>query len=465
MEAPELGDVLSRLARKYDRPGPRYTSYPTAVDFHAGFGEADYRDHLRRANASGGTWSLYVHVPFCRARCHFCACSVIATRKSDRVVEPYLAHLERELELVADELPDRRAVAQLHLGGGTPTYLQPEELERLMAGVSRHFELTPDAEVSLEVDPRVTTRAHLETAAELGFNRISLGVQDLDAKVQDVIGRHQPHEMTASVIEMARELDFASVNVDLVYGLPAQTLEGLERSLDSVVSMRPDRLAIYGYAHVPWVAGNQKVIDESLLLDPEIRLEMLQRTRKRLLGADYRMVGMDHYALPTDTLSIADAEGRLRRNFMGYGVRAGDDMLGFGVTAIGDVAGAYVQNTPKLNRYYEAIDEGRLPVARGLALDADDELRRRVISDLMCRHEVVRAEIESAFDLDAFDETFAAELGALTPLMGDGLLVDEGDRLRVTPTGRALVRNVAMAFDARLRRRQGKRLKVFSRTV
>jgi oxygen-independent coproporphyrinogen-3 oxidase len=458
---------ITKLVRKYDRRGPRYTSYPTAVDFDESFAAADYEAALQRADAmSDEPWSIYFHIPFCHARCTFCACSVIVSPDPSRVSVPYVEHLEREMEMVAKRIENRRRVAQLHWGGGTPTYLDPPLIQRLSQQIHRHFELLPDAEIAIEVDPRVTNLEHLEMLARCGFNRVSAGVQDFDEEVQEHIGRGQSFAATQKLCEGARRLGFEQVNFDLVYGLPGQTRRGLSTTMDLVENLRPDRIALYGYAHLPRVRGNQRAIDAALLPDAQQRLELWLHARARLQGAGYLMIGMDHYALPEDPLAQAASTGRLHRNFMGYTVMPASDILGFGVTSIGEVRGAYVQTTKKLSRYYRALEAGELPVERGLRRSADDEIRRRVIMDLMCCRPVRRSEVEAEFGLESFDERFAEDLAALGPMLEDGLVTDDGDEIVVTEPGRVFVRNIAMCFDARLREREqrGER-SVFSRAI
>jgi oxygen-independent coproporphyrinogen-3 oxidase len=458
---------ITKLARKYDRRGPRYTSYPTAVDFHDGFAAADFVAALERADAAPDEpWSIYFHIPFCHERCTFCACSVIVSPDPSRVSLPYVEHLEHEMALVAEHIASRRKVAQLHWGGGTPTYLEPALILRLWQQIRRHFELVPDAEIAVEVDPRVTSLEHLEVLAKCGFNRISAGVQDFDESVQHHIGRVQSLAATQDLTDRARALGFEQVNFDLLYGLPGQTPRSLSRTMDLVEKLLPDRIALYGYAHLPSVRGNQRAIDSALLPGAEGRLELWSHARDRLRGAGYLMIGMDHYALPGDPLARAASAGRLYRNFMGYTVMPAPDVLGFGVTSIGDVRGAYVQNTKKLSRYYRAVAAGELPVERGLRRSADDEIRRRIIMDLMCCRPVRRAEVEAEFGLESFDRRFAQDLDALGPMVADGLVKDDGEEIVVTEPGRVFVRNIAMCFDVRLREREkrGER-SVFSRAI
>lgn len=462
-------DHLRALARSCVRPGPRYTSYPTAAEF--GPLSADtYRDRLARAReAVDEAWSAYLHIPFCASRCAFCACSVIATPQRDRVEVPYVDHLLREIELVGRQLGQRRRLAQLHLGGGTPTYLSAAQLTRLLTGLTREFIRERSAEWSIELDARATQAEHIELIGEFGFSRVSLGVQDFDPQVQLHIGRVQERERIVEVLGRCRAAGVTSVNLDLVYGLPGQSLASLGRTLDAVLELAPNRLALYGYAHLPWMPGrgNQRSIDERLLPGPSERLELFLAARERLLAAGYHSIGMDHFARPDDELSRAAEAGTLLRNFMGYTVRAGSDLLGFGVTAIGEVAGAIVQNQAKLSRWSAALDAGRLPTARGVVRDADDELRAAVIADLMCQHRVDKRTIEARFGLASFDAAFEPELRELQAAVFDGLLIDDGPALALTETGQLFVRNIAMAFDARLRakRRLSQQAPAFSATV
>ena len=440
---------MRELVAKYRTSAPRYTSYPTALQLRE-MTEREYRAQLCDASRrADDPWSLYVHVPFCERRCTFCACAVVATPARSRVSTPYTNSVLAEAELVSSQLGGRRGLAQLHLGGGTPTYLEPETLRALARGVLSRFEAREDMEFSIEVDPRVTTDAHLDVLAELGVNRVSAGVQDLDPTVQSLIGRVQPRAMTQELVEGCRARGLGEINIDLVYGLPGQTTQTLLRTVESVIELAPDRLALYGYAHVPWMRGNQKTIDATRLPDSDARLEMFLAARDAFEDAGYVAIGLDHFAKPGDSLARADRDGTLHRNFMGYTVQAGADLLGLGVTSIGDVNGTLVQNELKLSRYGQAVRAGRLPVRRGFVRSSGDRLRERVISDLMCRHRVVKAEIEQAFGID-FDVDFRDELDELEPLQDDGLVQLSHDRVSVTPRGRPFVRNAAMVFDAYL---------------
>jgi oxygen-independent coproporphyrinogen-3 oxidase len=456
--------VTADLLRRYDRPGPRYTSYPTAVEFSDAFGAADYRERLAAAARRPDLpLSLYTHIPFCQSRCSFCACTVLITR-NPRVSEMYMGYLLREIDMVAPLLGDRRRVKQFHWGGGTPTYLDVDQIRRLFAKFAGHFTFEPDAEVALEVDPRVTTGEQMALLRDLGFNRVSMGVQDFDGAVQDAIHREQPFEMTRDLVLASRRLGFHSVNVDLVYGLPRQTEEGFLRTIDQVIGIRPDRLAVYSFAMVPWMKRNQRLIRPDELPLPEVKLRLYGHARERLLAAGYRAIGMDHFALPGDELSVA-AKGRvLHRNFMGYTTRPAPDMVAFGMSSIGEVAGAFVQNHKSLTRYYALLDAGELPVERGYALDADDERRRAVILSLMCNFHVDVEAWERRFGL-RFAGEYAREIAELVegPAAHGFVKVLPG-ALEVTELGSLFVRNLAMVFDRHLRERAADR-PAFSRTV
>ena len=455
--------ITAELLAKYDRPGPRYTSYPTAVEFSDAFGEADYRRHLERASAApDAPLSLYIHLPFCEERCTFCGCSVIITRKRE-VAAGYLEYLYREIAMLAGALGGRRRLAQYHWGGGTPTYLAPDQITALQAEVLRHFTIDPGAEVAIEVDPRVTTAEQLDTLRAAGFNRLSMGIQDFTPEVQVAVNRVQPESETRHLYERARAVGFSSINFDLIYGLPLQTTPSFSRTLDAVLNMRPDRVAVYSFAHVPWVRGNQKRIHPEELPSPAQKIELFAEARSRFLEAGYEQIGMDHFAVPDDELAKAASAGTLHRNFMGYTTKPAADMVGLGVSAIGDVQGAFAQNVKKLSTYYSAIDAGRFPIERGFVLDPDDALRRHVITNLMCNLRVGRRDVEQRFGV-AFDEYFERELGELRegPVV-HGFVEIDPESVRVTPRGRLFVRNVCMVFDRYLRTKTT--TPIFSRTV
>ena len=457
-------DVTLDLLRRYDRPGPRYTSYPTAVEFHDGFGADAYADRLAEAaREPRAPLSLYLHVPFCESRCAFCGCSVIVTKKR-HVAAQYLDHLCREIRLVAAALRGRRHVVQYHWGGGTPTYLSPAQMQHLHGEVARHFDVDAGGELALEVDPRVTSCEQLDMLRALGFNRLSLGVQDFDPEVQQAVNRIQGIDRTYALVEHARALGFGSINVDLIYGLPRQTPASFARTIDEVIALRPDRVAAYSFAHVPWIRAHQKLLRVEELPSADRKLQLFVDARARFLAAGYAPIGMDHFALPGDDLAVAAAAGRLHRNFMGYTTRPAPDMIGLGVSAIGDVAGAFAQNTKKLSTYYAALAADRFPVERGYALDADDGLRRHVIAELMCNLGVELAAVGRRFSIEPA-KYFATELAELADgPIAHGFLRAEDGWLRVTPAGRLFVRNVCMIFDRHLREKRAA-TPVFSRTI
>jgi len=455
--------VPASLIRRYDRPGPRYTSYPTAAEFHDRVDASTYASHLRlAATAEQEPLSLYLHLPFCAERCLYCGCNVVITRKRP-VAERYLEVLETEIRRVADRLGGRRKIRQCHWGGGTPTFFTPQELGRLDRAVRAVFEFEEDAEKAIEIDPRVTTLEHLETLRELGFNRLSLGVQDFTPEVQELVHRVQPYEQTRDLMATARRLGFASINVDLIYGLPLQTPETFGDTLDLVRRLRPERVAVYSYAHVPWLKVQQRQIPEETLPSPEVKLELMSAAVDAFQEAGYRAIGMDHFALPEDELGKAVEEGTLWRNFMGYTVRHAPDMIACGMSAIGDVAGAFVQNESKLIRYQRAVEDGGLATSRGFVLSPEDHLRRHVITALMCTFRLCRADVERRFGID-FAATFGQELEMLRPFADDGLVRLTDDGIEVVGPGRLLVRNVGMVFDSYLRQPAAAEQR-FSRTV
>ena len=457
--------ITADLLSRYDRPGPRYTSYPTAIEFHEGLTTADYLDCLAAADAlADAPLSMYMHLPFCEARCLFCGCHTIITARKE-VAAPYLGLLGREIELLAERLPNRRRFAQLHLGGGTPTYYTPSQLEGLLRGLLRHFTPLPGAELAFEADPRVTTSAHLDSLADLGFNRVSFGVQDLNRDVQEAINRIQSREQTAHLVDHARSRGYRGINVDLIYGLPLQTPASFETTVDSVIALGPDRAAVYSFAFVPWVKGSQKKIEEDQLPAADMKVQLFAIARERFLAAGYEPIGMDHFALPDDELALARHEGRLRRNFQGYAVIPGDDVVGLGVSAIGDVRGSYVQNEKKLSTYEQSISEGRLPAVRGVRRSPDDEVRRTVIHELMCNFRVDIAAVERRYGID-FASYFAADLALLEPHEREGMVRLSPAVIEATPTGELFVRNLAMCFDRYQREKHALDPKpTFSRTV
>ena len=464
-ERPVDRGVTAELLARYDLPGPRYTSYPTAVDFDESITPDAYEGLLTAANRlPAEPLSVYVHLPFCEERCLFCGCHVIATMQRERTL-PYLDWLRGEISLVAERLADRRGIAQLHLGGGTPTYHPPEELGSLLEYFFSHFRAVEGAELAIEVDPRVTTVEHLEVLAGHGFNRLSVGVQDFTAQVQKTIGREQSLEETVLLLENARRLGFRGINVDLIYGLPHQEPTSFERTVEQIIEIGVDRAAVYSFAYVPWIRGHQTQIPKEALPDRDLKFELYGIARERFLSAGYEPIGMDHFAAPDDELTRARRERRLRRNFQGYAVIPAPDVVGLGISAIGDVRGAYVQNVKKLSEYRDLIKAGRLPVARGIARNADDEVRRHVIHELMCNFGVDISAVQERYKID-FHDYFAADLEELRAHEGDGMVRLDNGRIEATAVGELFVRNLALCFDRYWRERHKDNSgKVFSRTV
>ncbi|HYG42958.1 MAG TPA: oxygen-independent coproporphyrinogen III oxidase [Bordetella sp.] len=445
------------ILAKLDKNGPRYTSYPTADRYDTCFGPAQYRAALNcraqdSARHGARPLSLYVHIPFCESLCYYCACNKVITRHHERAAR-YLDALQREMALHARLIGTGEPVSQLHFGGGTPTFLSDEELENLMAGLRSHFRLLPHAEVSIEVDPRTVSRERLAHLARLGFNRLSLGVQDFDPAVQRAVHRIQSYESVRDLVHSARGLGFASVNMDLIYGLPLQTPASFARTLDQVCGLRPDRIALYGYAHLPERFKPQRRIVPAELPDGETRVALLGSAIARFLQAGYDYIGMDHFALHDDALARARREGRLHRNFQGYSTEPDCDLVALGVSAIGRVGTTYSQNAKTLDDYYARIEQGEFAVERGLAMSPDDLLRRDVIMAIMCQGRLEFGTIEQMHGID-FDGYFSAELAALQDLAGMGLVRCEPGALQVTELGWYFVRAVAMVFDRHLRERR-----------
>ena len=442
------------LLRRHDTSGPRYTSYPTADRFVEAFDEGAYRSWLSRRGIGGmaRALSLYIHIPFCSNICFYCGCNKIITRDHGRSAK-YLRHLAREAALVDEALGGDRRLSQLHLGGGTPTFLSPEELHQLMAMVRSHFRLDEQGEYSIEIDPRSAAPGTLMLLRALGFNRMSLGVQDFDPEVQKAVNRAQGEELTRAAMEEGRAAGFRSINMDLIYGLPRQNVIEFNRTLEKVVALAPDRIALYSYAHLPQVFKPQRRIREEDLPAPESKLHMLSLAIRRFEEAGYTYIGMDHFARPDDELAVAQRQGRLHRNFQGYSTHADCDLVSLGITAIGSLGACYVQNVRNLDDYYDLLDQGRLPVLRGLELTAEDVLRRSLIQSLMCHGAVSIESLELAHLID-FRQHFSEEIDDLRPMISDGLVELDRDWLTVTARGRLLIRSVAMVFDQYLRTRQ-----------
>lgn len=439
--------ISEALLKRYDVPGPRYTSYPTADRFVEAFSEVDYVQALeqRRAGSMALPLSLYVHIPFCESVCYYCACNKVITKHHEKAAE-YLRYLSREVDLQVQHFGRGHSVSQLHLGGGTPTFLSDTEIEDLMSMIHRNFSLVPGGEYSVEVDPRTVTPDRLKTLFRLGFNRLSFGVQDFDPSVQKAVHRVQPAAQVFSLMEAAREIGFESLNVDLIYGLPLQTPESFARTLAQINQLRPDRIALYAYAHLPSRFKPQRRIIAAELPSPADKLAMLSASLDAFSDGGYVYVGMDHFALPEDALAIAKRQGRLHRNFQGYSTQPDCDLIALGVSAIGRIGATYSQNAKTLDEYYDALDQGRLPIIRGLAVSRDDLLRRSVIMALMCQGQIQYESIELGHLID-FKSYFSRELEALSLLAEQGLVTIDETGIQVTPTGWYLVRAIAMTFD------------------
>jgi len=452
MTPPDLSAASHRVPRelleRYATNVPRYTSYPTAPSWRDAPTQQELAELLSRP--SSRPLSLYVHLPFCGKLCFYCGCNMMITR-DHALVERYLRALEMEAEQVAALGRSAQPVTQLHWGGGTPTHLDCEQLTRVHQALAKRFSIAKDAERSIEVHPPVTTEPQLETLAELGFNRVSMGVQDFDPRVQKTINRPQPFEQTRELILACRRLGYLSVNVDLMYGLPHQTVESFGATLDRVAELRPDRLALFGYAHVPSLKPHQKLLAAAGLPSPSERLDIFESAVERLLDLGYRYIGLDHFARADDELAMAQAQGTLRRNFMGYTTCAETDLLAFGASSISDLEGVYLQNLRDVHAYMAQVEHGLLPATRGTHLSEDDLIRRDVIHGLFCRLELDKDALAERHGVDV-DIYFADELRRLAPLEEDGLVVREPERIRVTPRGQVLLRNIAAIFDAYLRR-------------
>jgi oxygen-independent coproporphyrinogen-3 oxidase len=454
--------VSEEFLARYNRPGPRYTSYPTAPVWNDAFGPDDLEKVHQEADRVRTPVSLYTHIPFCESLCLFCACNVII-QKDKKVAPPYLGVLKRELERLSRSVSRERPVVQFHWGGGTPTYLTPEQIEDLFGAAHQRFTFAADAEVGIEVDPRVTSRAHLETLRRLGFNRLSMGIQDFHADVQKAINRIQPFELTRDLIIAARELGFDSINVDLIYGLPYQTPERFAHTVEQILQLAPDRVALFSYAHVPWLKKQQGAFAAHL---PEgmQKFEIFRTGLLKFLEAGYLYIGMDHFAKPGDELAISQQNRTLHRNFQGYTTKAGADLYGMGVTAISGIQSAYAQNHRDLAAWEKAVAERGIATMRGYHLSEDDRLRRAVISRLLCHTVVVKEEIAREFGVD-FDHYFAEELRRLEPSREDGLVLLGRDEIRTTWLGRIFIRNLAMVFDPYLEKQQLAAKPLFSKTL
>ncbi|SFV63307.1 Coproporphyrinogen III oxidase, oxygen-independent [hydrothermal vent metagenome] len=445
---------------KYSKPGPRYTSYPTALEFSQEFGYESYLKHLDKGT---NQISLYVHLPFCRSACYFCGCNVVFTSKEERLSE-YILYLKKEIDILASHIDSSREVIQFHFGGGTPTFYKAFELDEIVSYIKEKFpNWSSDAEVSCEIDPRFFNEEQMQVFQKHGFNRISFGVQDFDPRVQKEIHRIQPYDLTKQAVDLARKYGIDSINVDLIYGLPYQTFESFKQTLELAFSLQPDRLAVFNYAHVPWLKKTMRKFDETTLPTPDVKLQIFSYTIEFFENNGYKMVGMDHFAKPEDELFTAIEKGELHRNFQGYTTKGGANLIGIGLTSIGEGVGYYAQNTKDMKLYEEAIDSGRLPFEKGIELSDDDMLRQAVIMELMANFSIDIARVEREHGI-VFSDYFADALEALEEFVEGDLITITDDKISVSPTGTLLIRNIAMPFDAYMDKYSSSK-KSFSKTV
>ncbi len=461
----DFGDVDIELLKRFNQPGPRYTSYPTAPVFSQEFTAADYEREVADTNEAENSSpiSLYFHFPFCAKLCYFCGCNMMVTNDR-RMIREYNDYLKREIELLAPLVSKNRKVEQLHFGGGTPSYLTPEEIRDIGSFIKLKFNFADDLEASVEIDPRGLTKEHLEAFREIGFNRTSFGVQDFNLQVQEAINRVQSEEITRQTVLWARELGYKSINIDLIYGLPHQTLPNFADSVEKVIDISPDRIAVFNYAHVPWLKKHQNVIQIEDLPSPDERLQIMRMTIEKLIGAGYEYIGLDHFAKPTDELAIAQNDNTLYRNFQGYSTKAGADVYAFGVSAISQFQNIYAQNVKNLKDYYARVDEGIAATAVGYRMTTDDHIRKETIMQLMCHLEIDKRDIERKFGIN-FETYFAADTPKLVPFIADELLENNSERIYIKGAGKLIIRNVAMCFDAHLAEMTKANKPVFSKTV
>jgi oxygen-independent coproporphyrinogen-3 oxidase len=459
-----ITSVDVQLLRKYSVAGPRYTSYPSAPVFSETFRSDDYLAEIGRTNPPGedAPISVYVHLPYCDTLCYFCGCTMKITHDPSQITA-YNEYLKREIAMIAPLVSPSRRVAQLHWGGGTPSYLSAAEIRDLGGFLASKFTYADDIEAGVEIDPRGLTRDRMEAFRESGFNRVSMGVQDFTPEVQKAVNRIQPEEITRDAVEWSRSLGFRSINIDLIYGLPYQSVRTFAGTVDTVIGMSPDRLAVFNYAHVPWLKPHQKVLDGMPLPSPEEKLELFRMTMEKLTGAGYVNIGMDHFAKPDDELAIARGNGTLYRNFQGYSTKSGCDLYAFGMSAISFLGDVYHQNLKSIWDYYGRLDEGKLPTHAGYRMTRDDQIRREVIMKIMCDNEVMKAGVSTKFGID-FDSYFADALPRLAQFTADDLVELRDDRIVIRPLGRLIVRNIAMCFDPYLESMR-KDKKIFSKTV
>lgn len=448
------------LIKKYNRPGPRYTSYPTAPHFDTRVDHTEWQQQIEVNNQSADRdISLYFHLPFCDTLCWFCGCTTVITRKREKLDE-YLGFLYKEIDLTGSGINPERKVVQMHYGGGTPTYLSPDQIRWLGAKINSVFSFSADAEISCEMDPRELTEEHIIALKEVGFNRASMGVQDFNPVVQKAVNRINPYGMVEEVVGWIRTNGYQSLNLDLIYGLPHQSAAVFEKTIDKILTLNPERLAVFNYAHVPWMKAHQKLINEDDLPEPEEKLEMLKMIIERLTSSGYVYIGMDHFAKANDELTIAQKEKNLQRNFQGYSTRAGADIYAYGMSSISQLDNIYAQNFKELPIYYEKLNDGILPIEKGCLLSSDDQIRRDTIMRLMCDLELDYQRLSNMLNIN-FREYYAAELGRMDGFSDDGLLQQTASKLTVTDKGRLFIRNIAMEFDRYLDQSKAR----YSRTV
>jgi len=457
-------EVDIKVLKKYDKPGPRYTSYPTAPLFTENFGKEEYKEEIVRTNKGTGApdLSLYFHFPFCDTLCYFCGCTMLITHDRNRISD-YNDYIKKEIDITAPLVSKERKVAQLHWGGGTPSYLTPDEIRDVGAYTMKNFNFHDDIEASVEVDPRGFTRDHMVAFAEAGFNRISMGVQDFDPTVQKIVNRIQGENITRNVVDWARELGFKSINLDLIYGLPYQSVKEFEKTLDIIIDISPERLAVFNYAHVPWLKKHQNVITADMLPAPDTKLEILKMTIEKLIDAGYEYIGMDHFSKPTDELSIAQKNKTLYRNFQGYSIKSGCDVYAFGMSAISQFQNIYAQNYKSLQDYIDRINTGEFATRVGYRMTEDDQIRKYTIMRLMCDMELTKRDVENKFSIN-FDEYFENSLKKLDEFIEGGFIAAENGTLKIQGNGRLIIRNIAMCFDAYIDKMMAEK-PIFSRTV
>lgn len=459
-----FAEIDLEILKKYNQPGPRYTSYPTAPLFSTDFTARDFTQEIIETNIeTASDISLYFHFPFCESLCYFCGCNMMVSR--DRtLIREYNERLKREIETLAPLISDKRPVSQMHWGGGTPSYLTPDEILDVGEFIKSKFNFAEDIEASVEIDPRGLTRAHVEAFKKIGFNRTSLGVQDFNPQVQETINRIQPEDITRQTIEWAREFRFGSINLDLIYGLPFQTLRTFRQTVEKVIDISPDRIAVFNYAHVPWLKKHQNIFKTETMPTPDERLVILKQTIEQLVQSGYEYIGLDHFAKPTDELAIAQKNNTLYRNFQGYSTRAGTDVYAFGVSAISQFQDIYAQNLKNLKDYYERVEIGDAATNVGYRMTFDDHVRKETIMQLMCHLQIDKRAIEQKFGID-FEDYFGADLPKLDSFIADELLENNSERIFIKGAGKLIIRNVAMCFDAHLAEMTKVNKPVFSKTV